>query len=374
MHYASGQGQSTMATTLHKRTSADVGSNITYDLEASDLVLHMPLSAKTVNGEAVVAASTYIPGETLCRILGTSNADMNCIKSIDLVGGSTNSKHHTGVKIHYGEAGTDTAEVLGTGSRTHMLTDDGAVVGTHFVLGPEGTPVTPQSIQLEGNDAQLDDVTTALGRELRWAGMSDTPRDLLAGSCTSMAVAGQKKRYLVPVKDASCAMGKLFNKNNENPDFCGGRYHKDTMAVVKTPEGHDAIVVGADDFESTLEHLGQSLATKSPSRNGITVTAKSFGPSTAADGDAVHLHLKINRTPLHATFGAEKPTSANVSRQTAQAYLNEVGADGQQIEAVVPMSATAFTEEVFKQQIEDGGPQTFTTPAVVTLGPTLNAD
>lgn len=323
-----------MPTVNLKSKDADP-SLFSYDKSSADVHFTVPLKTDN-NGHAY--GTTHMSGKDLLHALGQPNADMLGIKRIDVPSISTNSDFPLTGSFSTGKKDSADDRVIATASRVHTVDANGNSRAGHFHVpsrGRDGQPIVvpPKgfgSIDIDLPAAHKEHVTTAVGRDLRWANeMLQTP-DQLASTCKEVnsnnatGALPEETRFLVPteITDASCAMSKLFSANKSHPQFCDGSYLDANRQTVDV-DGKDMLIVDPDHFKSVGELLASNLKTHSPFKDGISVTLRSLGPQTVSPGEEVTVHTTIGRASLNEVFGEPHAEGKTLTRADAHVLIGE---------------------------------------------------
>jgi len=253
-----------------------------------------------------VGGSVHITGPQIAQLLGQTSVDMAHLKEIKFTKASTNIAVPMGG--HFTLGNNDTASTFATQDRAMYISNDGALTACHLVVPPACGTGTMASFSDLGSVTTTeecygtkDQVSSAIGRSLRWSGQPSTEN--FAGNCLKVTN-NNVTRYLVPSEGqhTSCAMSTLFAANVNKAGFCDGRYTDKNATFATDPDGRKCRVVTGEDFATVSTALKGRLAEGNALRDGLTLHMESFHDGDADVVDNMTEHGFLPTVSLTATF------------------------------------------------------------------------
>lgn len=178
-----------------------------------------------------------------------------------------------------------------------------------------------------------------------WAGM--TPKNVTAGVFVSKL--GDKKKYVVPEKDAegtTNAIFKYITKNSRKKDFMGGKYFG-TRAKMTNHNGAQAYVIeDADHFDAMNKVLTDLVTTHSPYQHGFGVSAVKLDDTV--DDKPLVVSVKFKRNPVSTKEGFQGlDTDDAVTENQLRSLVNGGPVD----DDVVTSTGEVFTVPGFEEEL-----------------------
>jgi hypothetical protein len=144
-------------------------------------------------------------------------------------------------------------------------------------------------------------------------------------------------------------METLFCTNENNPEFCDGKYMKGTCPTHTNPDGSVGRLIEPEDFVFCRDTLDQNLSTKSEFRTGLYCQATHLSGELPPPQERITFHTTLHRTPMQKTvtdggnvqYSLDNPLTAKIVTQAEldRHVYGDVSTDGV-VTAVSPGTVT----------------------------------